>query len=143
MSSEHKIIKWLNDGKLQPTHKFINFDEGEFFEPINENIQPKNLDIEIGDFVIVNGFYKGVLHTTPVKLYFDDDFGKVINIHTTPSNRKWYNISFNVLGFNKKASLPNTIWLQNGKDSNGNSFELDITLEYPEELDLDTLFDYN
>ena len=138
MSSENTIIKWLNNGVLQPTHKFINFDEGEFFEPINENTEHD--DFRIGDFVIVNGFYEGVIHSTYSRIYFDDDFAKVIDVVVNSgSGNKWYLLSFREKEFSTDKSLPNSIYLMKGK-SEGISYKLNITIEHPEELDLDTLF---
>lgn len=145
MSSEYSILKWLNNGSLQPTHKFINFDIDDMLKPINES-DKKSFDyFRVGDYVIVNGYYRGDLGVTDgfKNVYFDDDFAKIIDIHHGLNDATWYLLEFETKRMNfPKSTPPNQIYLQNGKIKDF-SYELDINFEHPEELDLDTVFGYN
>lgn len=143
MSSENSILKWLNDGTLQPTHKFINFDIDDMLQPINESNRKKDDIFRIGDYVIVNGYYSGDIGSSNNKIvYFDDDFAQIIDTYMG-NDGLWYLLEFETKRINFPKSTPsNQIYLMND-NFDGSSFKMEITIEYPEELDLDTIFGYN
>lgn len=119
----------------------VNIDD--MFEPLTESESNQTSQFRIGDYVIVNGYYNGDIGSSNNKIvYFDDDFAQIIDTYMG-NDGLWYLLEFETKRIDFPKSTPrNQIYLMND-DFDGDSFKMEITIEYPEELDLDTIFGYN
>lgn len=109
------------------------------FEPLNES-KEEHPEFKVGEYVVVNGYYRGTIYkTNDTNIIFDDDLAKVLDVQHNYIGF-WYLLEFKDKELPTTPTGGGTIFLINGRDSGGD-WAINVNIERPNELDLDTVFD--